>query len=244
MANAWVEVMTKFFGETDPIGEAWFVDSARVPYAAVMPGGVIAGGTLQLFGYHHLAGEEVVVMAAGLNLGTALVNELGVINVGPIEHPLWTRDYLDTYEAQTLAGETWDNMGVELLDAPYEILKLPIVAGYPMTSRGQLLRPIAPADTGAQTGPALGMTRRTSQFSALLHRTQDIYFGTTFGQMYPVEFRRPGGQRYPASQLFSGVHWGTLQDDYSFDSMLCWETTGPLPATILTAGAFIQTQDR
>jgi hypothetical protein len=90
----------------------------------------------------------------------------------------------------------------------------------------------------------LGKTRRTHMYSALLQRTQGIKFGTDFGSMRPAQFRSAGNIPYPLTSLFSAVHQDSLQDDYSFDSMLCWEIDRPYPATVCTLGANLHTQDR
>lgn len=121
---------------------------------------------------------------------------------------------------------------------------VPVAIGYTYTSQGQILRAIAPQEAGAQNGPALGKTRRSHMFSALLQGTQGIKFGTILGATRTAQLRSKGNVPFPLTTLFSGVHWDTLDDDYSFDSMVCWEITRPYPAAICTLGAFLHTQDR
>lgn len=120
----------------------------------------------------------------------------------------------------------------------------PVAIGYAYTSQGQILRAIAPAEAGAQNGPALGKTRRTHQYSCLLQSAQGISFGTDFTSTRPAQLRSKGGTPLAKNVLFSGVHQDALADDYSFDSMLCWQLTRPYPATVCTLGAFLHTQDR
>lgn len=121
---------------------------------------------------------------------------------------------------------------------------VPVAIGYTYTSQGQLLRAIAPQETGAQNGPALGKTRRAHMFSALLQGAQGIKFGTILGATRAAQLRSKGNVPYPLTSLFSGVHWDTLEDEYGYDSMVCWEITRPYPATVCTLGAFLHTQDR
>jgi len=117
--------------------------------------------------------------------------------------------------------------------------------GFTYTSQGQLLRPLAPQETGAQNGPALGKTRRTHMFGALLHRTQGISFGVDFNTLLPVKFSDyPGGPVYPLNALFSGVYWDSLNGSYDFNSMPCWQISRPYPATVVAFQSFLQTQDR
>lgn len=120
----------------------------------------------------------------------------------------------------------------------------PVAIGYAYPSQGQILRAIAPQEAGAQNGPALGKTRRTHMYSALLQKAQGVSFGTDFSATRPAQLRSKGGIPLPLTTLFSGVHQDSLQDDYSFDSMLCWQITRPYPATVCTLGAFLHTQDR
>jgi len=117
--------------------------------------------------------------------------------------------------------------------------------GTTYASRGQILRPIAPQEAGAQNGPALGKTRRTHMYAALLSSTQGISFGTDFTKMYPAALTAyVNGPPLPLTTLYSGTKQGTLSNDYSFDSMPCWEITRPYPATVAAFEAFLHTQDR
>jgi len=132
---------------------------------------------------------------------------------------------------------------------PYVILDGPTsnvsaIVGYPYASEGQLLRPISPLDSGARNGPAFAKTRRAHQFGAMLQNTQGVSFGTTFDKLHPAHFKTPGGIAYRYNQLFSGIHWDTVDDNYSFDSMLCWRASGPYPCNLLAIGGFLHTQDR
>lgn len=122
---------------------------------------------------------------------------------------------------------------------------VPVAIGYTYPSQGQILRPIAPQETGAQNGPALAKTRRTHMFGTLLQNAQGISFGTDFSSLRPGQMAAyPDGPNLALNVLFSGVHQDTLEDDYTFNSMLCWEIDRPYPATVCTIGAFLHTQDR
>lgn len=123
-------------------------------------------------------------------------------------------------------------------------LVVPACIGSTYTTNCQIVRPVAPQESGAANGPAFAKTRRAHEFGALLLNTQGISFGTDFTNMRPAEFRTPGGTAYAATSLFSGTYEGTVEDDYSFDSMLCWSVSRPFPATVLSIGGFLKTQDR
>jgi hypothetical protein len=128
-----------------------------------------------------------------------------------------------------------------------ERLIVPVVIGYTYTTQGQILRPIAPDRTGAANGPGFAKTRRDHMFGTLLHNcvTQVLKFGTQFDRLFPALFKTPDGRTaYTKLEMFSGIYTTTIQSDYDYDAMLCWEISRPFPATILTIGAFTQTQDR
>jgi hypothetical protein len=121
---------------------------------------------------------------------------------------------------------------------------VPVAIGFTYPTQGQILRVILPQEAGSQNGPALGKTRRTHMYAALLQQTQGIKIGTDFSSARVAQLRSKGGVPLPLTTLFSAVHQDSLQDDYSFDSMLCWEIDRPYPGTVCTLGAFVHTQDR
>jgi hypothetical protein len=126
---------------------------------------------------------------------------------------------------------------------------VPIVIGVPYVSQGQRLRAIQPADTKAQQGPALGVERRAHMFSALMQNTVQVRFGSKLtpsplGNMLPAKFTGASGIPIADGVQYSGVYWDTLTDDYSFDSMFCWQVERPYPCTIVSASSFIETQER
>lgn len=114
------------------------------------------------------------------------------------------------------------------------------VAGLNYASRGQLLRP--DLNSGVQNGPALGKKRRTDRFNVLVDRSGGMNFGTKFEDLILLPFgeidsvgRRP---------LFSGVtDIRSLQDTYSFDSMMIFEQTKPETGTIVAIAGHISVND-
>jgi hypothetical protein len=120
----------------------------------------------------------------------------------------------------------------------------PIVVGFTYTSQGQLVRPMTPTESGARNGPALGKKRRTMQVAFMLEQAASISFGTDFARMYPAQFKTPAGQNYAPGQLFSGIFWNTVSDEWGFDSMPCWQMTRPYSATIVALEAFLETSDK
>lgn len=125
-------------------------------------------------------------------------------------------------------------------------LTVPAVVGFPFTTQAQLLRPVVPQDAGAANGPSLGKTHRQHMFGILLAGAiyGTITIGTLFTKMRGLYFKTKGNVKIPTNQLFSGILWDTLENNYDFDSQLCWQISRPLPAHVTSIGGFINTQDR
>lgn len=124
---------------------------------------------------------------------------------------------------------------------------IPAVVGFTYTSRGQIVRPAQQGETGSQTGPGEGKTRRNHMasflFSAAVYGS--VYIGTVFGKLRPANFKQADATTpVPTTGLFTGVYWSTIEDNYSFDGMIAWEITRPLPCTVVSITGFLHTQDR
>lgn len=123
---------------------------------------------------------------------------------------------------------------------------IPAVFGYTYTSQGQMLRAILQQDAGARNGPALGKTRRSHLFAALLYNTLGISFGTEFttkGMIRANLKDEATGIYTPPTATFSGLWRDSLEDKYGFDSMVGWQITRPYPASVVSMEVATKTQD-
>ena len=217
---SFVELLGTTFDVDDTTSQAQFVDAATPgTYYDILPTGVRFYGLHNVTTYTTL--KTVDAWVSGLDCGTYYADTFGSITVPWLSDPdgLFTEAYF--------------------LASPVAML------GYSFVSEGQLLRPLAPQELGAQNGPGLGKTRRTHMYAALVYNAQGLSFGTDFvSTLKPAQFSFPSGTLYPMATLYAGTHWATLEDDYSFDSMLAWQVSRPYPATIMAIEGFIQAQDR
>ncbi len=193
-------------------------------------------GGLTLNGLWHLNGEQVAVTAGGLDCG----------NYVPVNGSVFV-PYGDGVSAGTAGGQ---------FTAIFAATNPQIVVGFPYNSDGQLVRPMTPQDSGARNGPALGKKRRAHQAAALLNTAGAssaggnqlaIAFGTSFAKLQPaiVSYGSTGNTGSIApGQSFSGVWFDTIGDESSFDGMLCWRVSRPLPANIVAVEPFLETQDK
>jgi hypothetical protein len=143
------------------------------------------------------------------------------------------------------AGCDWAQVSGIAVTTTLTQYTVPCVVGFDFSPscQGQLLRPGSAQEAGAANGPPQGKKRRTNQYAALFQSSQAVKVGTDFTNMNAVTFAAPGGAPYTVTQLFSGTVWDTLSDDFSYDSMLSWQSTGPYPLTIVSISGFLETQD-
>lgn len=233
-----VEVLSDIMSEDAPHTSAFFLDDAIVPSAAETV--TVAGlpeTFIRFYGLWPLNGKQVTVFATALDCGTYLVTD-GYVDVPyGAAGGLFTRTRLNEL---TIAGTDYGELAVAVDAGAYTI---PCVVGFPYVSRGQTLRPATQLDSGVAPGNVpFGKTRRSHKVQALLNNTIGLAFGTVFGKLRDAIFKTDGGTVLTKSQPFSGVYTGPLDDTYSYDSMIAWESVGPYPATVAAIGASLQTQ--
>lgn len=230
--------MTPMMEEGDPLTSAWFLDSAVTPQAASLQNKAVT-----FYGLSYLNGKTATVFAAGIDCGDFVVTN------GRITVPLGTVDAITGYTFDTPQfdllqpkASTFANQSVTIVGSGITY-QIPCVIGFNYQSQGQLCRPMMQADTGARNGPGFGKKRRTARYAIQLVESLGVQVGTDFTKTKPVPVATPLGNSPPYLSTFSGIRRETLGDDFSFDSMLCWQTTRPYPATVTAFGGFIETQD-
>lgn len=234
-----VELMESLFDVDADIKSGWFLDDAIVP-----SGGTITSvsniSTLTLYGLWNLNGQSVSVQCGGADAGDGVVSDGSVsVNIDTNLAATFTPNYLNSISSTTAYGAL--TCAIVHGIATYYV---PCIVGFTYISQGQILRPDTVEQTKSPTGPALAKPRRIHQFGALLAGTQGVSFGTRFDRLNAAIFKSPGGTPYTPIQLFNGVYWNTLNDDYGFDSMLCWQIDRPYPCALVSLAGFLNTQDR
>ncbi len=233
-----VEMLRNVFLETDDLVNAWFLDDALIPSSFVstaVPSTGAPYGGMTMNGLWHLNDKTVQVFAAGLDCG---IGERGVISDFLVTDGAVFVPYGDGVSAGSGAGMFTEDFAAVAAAA------FQVVVGFTYTSDGQIVRPNAPAESGARNGPAFGKLRRNQQYAVLVNQTAGLTIGTDFDHLDAVKFNAPGsGMAMAVGATFSGVFRDALQGDDDFDGMVCWRITRPLPATIAAIGAFIHTSD-
>lgn len=234
----YVESLTPLMDETDPITSAWFLDAAVTPQAASL-----ANNAVTFYGLNYLNGRIASVFAAGLDCGDYLVEN------GQVTVPLGTMDNISGYTfdipqfniLQPMAATFADN-SVTVVGATVQY-KIPAVVGFNYQTKGRLVRPVLPVDTGAKTGPAFAKKKKQARYGVHLVNSLGVQVGVGAKNMIPVKIDSPLGALPPYLSMFSGIIRESLQDTPSYDSMLAWQTTRPFPATLVNFGGFITTED-
>lgn len=216
-------------------------------------GGAIANvdQNLQIWGLYHLIGSTVSVFVLGLDLGDFTVATDGSVTISLVDTvsqtASWTAAELIAADLSTY-GESSVPISVKNGGAAVQVT-VPIVIGVPYVAQGQRLRAITQDDSKGQQGAALGGTRRTHMFSALLQNTLGVRFGTLltpspYGSMLAATFTDDAGTALADGVAYSGVYWDTLTDDYTFDSMFCWQSDRPYPCTVVSTSSFVEIEER
>lgn len=216
----YVEFLTPVWEEDNEASSAWFVDAASLA-TSYRIARVSDVDQLTVYGFSYLNNEIVTLMVGGVDAGDFTVAD-GAI--GPIDLPLntyITTDYINVFGDQLC----------------------PMLVGYSYTSKGQVVRPMTPAESGTRTGPALGKLRRSKAVAALLVDTFGIYFGTSFDKLKPLLKREWLGNDVSPLNPYSGVVRMPLTDSDSYDSMACWQISRPYPATVAAISGFLESKD-
>lgn len=222
-----VELLTDQFEEDADQTTAWFLDDAVTVPSTTVTFDSNNNPSLALAGLWHLAGKTVTVFAGGLDCGDYAVDTNGNASVpfadgagGGTASGLFTLAYFNSFNGAC-----------------------PVIAGFTFTSDGQIVRPLEPQESGAQSGPALGKVRRTNQHALLLQATVGLSVGGDFSTLRACQFKDVGSHNLTKLQPFSGVFRDRFNEDYSFDGMMAWRASRPYPAIVVAVEPFLQTQE-
>jgi hypothetical protein len=180
-------------------------------------------------------GQLLRVFLCGLDLGEQPVIN-GVLNLPYGLVPEFTHERVQQTDA---LKQDWKDLTITLNG-----YNIPGIIGYMYDSRGQLLSPYTPAETGAQQGPAFAKKKRAHKYGVKVYRSQTFSIGTGFDDtMQPAILAHDDMTPIGKTDLFTGIHKDTLEDDSKLEMEFAWQSTGPYPLNVTAAGAFLETQD-
>lgn len=199
---------------------------------------------ITITGLWYLNGITVTCAIAGLDCGDYRVSNSVIVVPIDANPQLADGAYLALVAAKNLDAP---NMCfVALGDVVYT---LPVVVGRKFTTKGQALRPIL-----APTEPGLGKRKRGQQYSFLFSDAAmgqltvgegRLAAGTSFSALYPINLRQADEFTTGSDTVkYQGVHWDALNDQASFDTMLCWQVARPVPLSISAHAVHLHFEDR
>ncbi len=199
---------------------------------------------IQLYGFWYLVDQTVAVQIAGLDCGNYVVSFTDgsiIVPFGSDAGGLMTATYLAGLP--TYVGEQAANISF-VLDTITTTVTVPVVVGPVFTTQGQRLRAATAEDTKSPIGAATGKLRRTDIATVLLSNTVGVSVGTNFATLEAMVLPGTDGETaVPATSMFTGVARINLTDDYTYDSMFCWEVSRPWPCTVCATSSFTHTSE-
>ncbi len=228
-----LEVMTDLLDEGFALTDCWFLDDAIVPTSTVVQvaptGGVY--GSLLVNGLWVHNGKTVTAWIAGLDCGDYLVSS------GSITVP---------FGDGIPVGGGGPGSGLFTAALVNSFPVLPAVVGFTYNSDGQLVRPVTPADTGAQAGPGWAKLGRFHLVGMQVYGAVNgsISFGTDFVNMDPIRIRYADDTPYTVQQQFSGILRQEPFSKIDYDGMIAWRISRPYPGFVMAVGGFGTKADR
>ena len=199
---------------------------------------------LAISGLYPLAFDEVSAFVGGLDCGDYTVDSTGTIYVpfGSDAGGLMTAEYLASLSPYTGEQATRVDFDAGGGTASYIV---PIVIGVAYNSDGQGMRAIMDTDTKSPSGPGIGKTRRGHQVGFILSNTVALSVGTNTGNLQSMKLTDASQlTALSALDMFTGVKWDVLQNDYEYDTRVYWRADRPVPATVAAYDTFANTEDR
>ncbi len=234
-----VELLTDTPDELTDLASCWFLDDAVNPTSVSASNVAITGGpygALTINGLWHLNGKTVQVFAGGLDCGDRGDNSTTYT------------DFLVTNGSVVVpfgdGVSSGPGRGLFTQDYAATLVLTDIVVGFTYNSDGQIVRLVAQADTGARNGPAMGAPSRSHRAALKLVNTKGMSIGGNFTDtMYPCLFKNSRGDDIGTLDVFSGVFYDQVRDDFTYEDSLCWRVSRPYPATVTAAAQNLRTED-
>ncbi len=219
-----LELMTDLLDEGFTLSQCWFLDDAIIPSSTVVQAAATGGpyGSLLVNGLWAHNGKLVTAFIAGLDCGDYTVSS------GSITVP-----FGDGVSAGTGGG-----LFTAALVQSFSTL--PAIVGFTYNSDGQLVRPVAAAEVGSQSGPGFAKLGRQHYAAALLYGCVNgsISFGTDFITLDPAKLTFADDTPYPINQIWSGIWRDQIESQLDFDGMIAFRVSRPLPAFVLAVSGF------
>lgn len=258
--------LTKFFDETDPQRNAFFVDAGLtydsplniVSFIGTSPvevfytaHGLVTGDKVRIntsFELSELDDKVKTVTRIDANNfsidgvdGGLIQNNLYGAQIRKLVTVISGLGHLEGQEVAILTdGSVHPSKTVLSASITLDYGAALVHIGLQRNADGQLLR----LEAGSQDGTALGKKRRSHETGILVHRSLNLLLGMGFDEMDRVIFRSPSNAMSQAPPLYSGIITENIEADYDTENLISWRQDQPLPSTILAIMPQVSTQDK
>lgn len=158
--------------------------------------------------------------------------------------PVTTISGLSHLEGQTVAiladGAVQPQRVVSSGAITLDVAASVVHVGLPQTAKLQTMR----LNAGAGDGTSQGKTARINKLAVRFYKTLGMSYGRDFTALDEIDFRTVADGMNAAPALFTGDKVLDFNGDYSTDPWVCFQTTDPLPATIVSVMPIVSTYDR
>jgi hypothetical protein len=221
-----VEILTDTMDEDSVLTDSWFLDDAVTPTSTSS-----SATGLTINGLWHLNGKTVQVFAGGLDCGDPGEGK-------PFSDFLVTNGSVFVPYGDSISAGAGRGLFTAAFAAGLPLSQ--IVVGFTYNSDGQMVKPIAPADSGARNGPALGKLSRAHRYAMLLVNTLGLQAGGTFAKLRPAAYET----KPAALTMFTGIAQDGATDDDGYDNGWCWRVSRPFPANVTAVALNLNTKDQ
>lgn len=104
-----------------------------------------------------------------------------------------------------------------------------VIAGLGFTKQLQTM----PLDLGNERDTVQGKRKKINAVSVRVTSTRSLYFGNNFNTLFPIKEMNPNVQLGTQIPLVDGDEWVVWDPAWTVPGQMCFQSTDPLPATIL-----------
>lgn len=233
-----VEILTDMVAEGSTLAQASYLDDAVAPTSTVQltPAQLAPYGGLTLNGLWHLNGKTVQAWIGGIDCG---LQEGGIAAGKYTDFTVANGSITIPFGDSVSAGP-----GAGLFTAALVATAPPMVVGFTYNSDGQVVRPHAPQESGARSGPGFMKLRRSHYIGFQLEGSNGLSYGTSFAALKPALVKQADGQTNILNNAqFTGIFRDNPSDSDTFDSLPCWRFSRPYIGNVIAVGAALQTKD-
>jgi hypothetical protein len=266
-----VEYMTKFFEDSDPQEDAFFVDCGlSLDSEVTISGATVADPVVITATSHGFSdGDKVLIRNV---VGMTEINDTTFLVANKTANTFELTDLegndIDgsAYTAYSSAGGVWEMVSsvsglshlegetVSILaDGAVQVDQVVASAALTISPKAAVIHvgfgynsdgQMLRLEAGAADGTAMGKYQRIHRVGMMVHRSLGLSIGTDLADLTTLTFRTAADKMTRAPALLSSIISEELEANYEMGNRVAWRQSQPLPSTILAVMPQMLTQDR